>query len=77
MSEDVRVGDVTVRVSEKGVAQVVERRRKVGHVVLDCQYMCGWLDTDEPGHCWSAEHSGPRCAPVEDAPEAEEVRRDG
>lgn len=60
----VRVGDLTIRTRD-GKAEVVERRRKVGRFVLACEYVWGVLDTDEPGTCWSHDHGGPRCAPVD------------
>lgn len=61
---DVIVGDLTIRV-QNDRARVVERRRKVGHDVLACEYVCGVLDSDEDGTCWSYDHGGPRCTPAD------------
>lgn len=58
--KDERIGDLTVRVAN-GRAEVIERRRKVGRDVLACEYVCGVIDSDEDGTCWSYDHDGPRC----------------
>lgn len=66
---EARVGDLTVRFTN-GRAEVVERRRQVGRDVLACGYVCGVVDTDEDGACWSYDHGGPRCPVIRPGQEA-------
>lgn len=62
---EVRAGNLTIRFTGTRAA-VVERRRKVGYQTLACAYICGLLDSDADGQCWSANHGGPRCPVVEE-----------
>ena len=70
VEKDVVVGDLTVRV-RGGKPEVVERRRKVGRDVLACGYVCGVIDSDEDGVCWSYDHGGSRCPVVSSLPSEE------
>lgn len=60
MSERLQVGNLTVEFSGDK-AEVIERRRKVGHLTLVCGYLCGLVDSDQDEACWSYDHGGPRC----------------